>query len=201
MRAAASCRAIACATVTNDTRYALDLQSELLDARRDAGLVRECHGDLHLRNIVLIDGRPTLFDAIEFNDEIACIDVLYDLAFLLMDLWRRRLPEHANQVWNAYLAETVDLDGLPLLPLFLSCRAAVRAKTSAAAARLQADAARRAGHGSTGARLPRHGGETAAVIAPVPDRRRRIFGIRQIVTGPGARAVARQRPGRGRDPQ
>jgi uncharacterized protein len=99
---------------------------------------------LHLRNIVLIDGRPTLFDAIEFNDEIACIDVLYDLSFLLMDLWRRHLPEHANHVWNAYLAETADLDGLPLLQLFLSCRAAVRAKTSAAAARLQLDVTRRA---------------------------------------------------------
>lgn len=134
----------ACATVTSYTQYALDLQSELLDARRSAGLVRECHGDLHLRNIVLIDGRPTLFDAVEFNDEIACIDVLYDLAFLLMDLWRRGLPAHANQVWNAYLAETVDLEGLPLLPLFLSCRAAVRAKTSASAAKLQDDAARRA---------------------------------------------------------
>ncbi|MDO8678197.1 MAG: AAA family ATPase [Acidobacteriota bacterium] len=134
-----------CATITSNTRYALDLQSDLLDARRNAGLVRDCHGDLHLRNIVLIDGRPTLFDAIEFNDEIACIDVLYDLSFLLMDLWRRQLPEHANHVWNAYLAETVDLDGLPLLPLFLSCRAAVRAKTSAAAARVQVDVTRRAG--------------------------------------------------------
>ncbi len=129
------------ATVTSDTRYALDLQSELLESRRNAGLVRECHGDLHLRNIALIDGRPTLFDAVEFNDEIACTDVLYDLAFLLMDLWHRRLPEHANHVWNAYLAETVDLAGLPLLPLFLSCRAAVRAKTSAAASRLQVDEA------------------------------------------------------------
>jgi predicted kinase len=86
---------------------------------------------------VLIDGRPTLFDAIEFNDEIACTDVLYDLAFLLMDLWRRRLPRHANVVLNRYLAETLDFDALPLLPLFLSCRSAVRAKTSATAARLQ----------------------------------------------------------------
>ena len=74
--------------------------------------------------------RPTLFDAIEFNDDIACIDVLYDLAFLLMDLWHRRLPRHANAVWNGYLGETGDFEGLPLLPLFLSCRAAIRAKTS-----------------------------------------------------------------------
>jgi predicted kinase len=99
--------------------------------------VRQCHGDLHLGNIVLIDGRPTLFDAVEFNDEIACIDVLYDLAFLLMDLWHRRLPGHANAVWISYLAQTSDLGGLPLVPLFLSCRAAVRAKTSATAASVQ----------------------------------------------------------------
>jgi predicted kinase len=96
-----------------------------------------------LRNIVLVDGHPVLFDGVEFNDDISCIDVLYDLAFLLMDLWRRRLPRHANAVWNRYLSETADLDGVALLPLFLSCRAAVRAKTSATAAALQPDAGRR----------------------------------------------------------
>jgi predicted kinase len=96
-----------------------------------------------LRNIVLLDERPTLFDGVEFNDEISCTDVFYDLAFLLMDLWRRRLPRHANAVWNRYLVETADFDGISLLPLFLSCRAAVRAKTSATAARLQHDAQRR----------------------------------------------------------
>jgi hypothetical protein len=130
-------------TVTSESRGALERVGELLDARQRNGRVRQCHGDLHLRNIVLIDGRPTLFDAIEFNDEIACIDVLYDLAFLLMDLWRRRLPRHANAVWNGYLGETLDVEGLPLLPFFLSCRAAVRAKTSATAASLQEDVTRR----------------------------------------------------------
>ena len=113
----------------------------LLERRRRAGYVRECHGDLHLGNIVLWEGRPTLFDAIEFNDDIACIDVMYDLAFLLMDLWHRRLPVHANRVLNTYLAETRDIDGLGALPLFLSCRAAIRAKTTATAARLQAPGA------------------------------------------------------------
>lgn len=131
------------ADVTARCREALDRHAALLDARRADGLVRQCHGDLHLRNIVLLDGRPALFDAIEFNDEIACVDVLYDLSFLLMDLWRRELPRHANQVFNSYLAETGDLAGLPLLPFFLACRAAVRAKTSATAARVQPDAARR----------------------------------------------------------
>src|SRR6185436_11718511 len=132
----------ACRQLTDQARREVDRQAALLDARREAGQVRQCHGDLHLRNIVLIDGQPTLFDGVEFNDEIACTDVLYDLAFLLMDLWRRGLPRHANAVWNRYLAETGEFSGLSLLPLFLSCRAAVRAKTSATAARLQPDARR-----------------------------------------------------------
>jgi aminoglycoside phosphotransferase family enzyme/predicted kinase len=130
----------ACVRATNDTRLELDRRGALLDERREKGLVRQCHGDLHLRNIVLLDGQPTLFDAVEFNDEIACTDVLYDLAFVLMDLWRRQLPRHANTIWNGYLAETNDLEGIALMPLFLSCRAAVRAKTSATAARVQSDA-------------------------------------------------------------
>jgi hypothetical protein len=133
----------ACTRLTADARDALDRNGALLDARRQAGLVRQCHGDLHLRNIVLLEGRPTLFDAIEFNDEIACIDVHYDLAFLLMDLWRRQLPRHANAVWNGYLNETADLEGVSLAPLFLSCRAAVRSKTSATAANLHSDPQRR----------------------------------------------------------
>lgn len=129
----------ACARVTTGARHALDRHALLLDSRQREGFVRQCHGDLHLRNLVLLNGRPTLFDAVEFNDEISCTDVLYDLAFLLMDLWRRDLPRHASAVWNGYLADTGDFGGLPLLPLFLSCRAAVRAKTSVTAARLQTD--------------------------------------------------------------
>jgi aminoglycoside phosphotransferase family enzyme/predicted kinase len=132
-----------CSAVTNESHRWLDRCRTLLDERRDAGFVRQCHGDLHLRNIVSWEGKPTLFDAVEFNDEIACIDVLYDLSFLLMDLWKRRLPGHANRVWNGYLAETNDLTGLPVMPLFLSCRAAVRAKTSVAASTLQSDGERR----------------------------------------------------------
>jgi hypothetical protein len=132
-----------CLRVTDDASRELERRGAVLDARREAGLVRQCHGDLHLRNIVLLDGRPTLFDGVEFNDEISCTDVLYDLAFLLMDLWRRRLPRHANAVLNGYLAQTGGPDGVALLPLFLSCRAAVRAKTSATAARFQSDAGRR----------------------------------------------------------
>jgi uncharacterized protein len=132
-----------CARLTSAARHAVDCHAALLDARRAAGLVRQSHGDLHLRNIVLLDGTPTLFDAVEFNDEISCIDVLYDLAFLLMDLWRRGLPRHANAVWNGWLREMLDYGGVSLLPLFLSCRAAIRAKTSATAANLQTNPERR----------------------------------------------------------
>jgi aminoglycoside phosphotransferase family enzyme/predicted kinase len=130
------------ARVTEESRRRLDDGAALLDARRDGGFVRQCHGDLHLRNIVLYDGQPMLFDAIDFNDELACVDVLYDLAFLLMDLWRRNLPAHANAVWNRYLLDTGDVGGIALLPLFLSCRAAIRAKTTATALRVQANSAR-----------------------------------------------------------
>ena len=129
--------------LTGDARRELGRRADMLEHRRQSGFVRHCHGDLHLRNIVLLEGRPTLFDGVEFNDEIACTDVMYDLAFLLMDLWKRGLPRHANIVWNRYLLETADFAGVSLLPLFLSCRAAVRAKTSATAAQLQGDVQRR----------------------------------------------------------
>ena len=128
--------------VTRLARTALERDRDLLDARLRQGCVRQCHGDLHLRNLVLLDRRPTLFDGIEFNDEIACIDVFYDLAFLLMDLWRRHLPQHANVVLNGYVFDTGDLGGIALLPLFLSCRAAVRAKTTATASQLDGDPGR-----------------------------------------------------------
>jgi aminoglycoside phosphotransferase family enzyme len=126
-------------------RAALERVGALLERRRTAGFVRHCHGDLYLRNICLVDGRPTLFDAIEFNESIACIDVFYDLAFLLMDLEHRGLRPLGNAVLNRYLARTGDLGALAALPLFLSCRAAVRAKVGAAAAARQPDPAAAAG--------------------------------------------------------
>ena len=87
--------------------------------------------------------RPVLFDAIEFNDRISCIDILYDFAFLLMDLERRDLRRHANAAFNRYLEEGGDLDGLAALPLFLACRAGVKAQTVAAASRAQTAPAKR----------------------------------------------------------
>ena len=111
---------------------ALEMCSETLERRRNKGFVRYCHGDLHLRNICMFGNRPTLFDCIEFNDAIACIDTLYDLSFLLMDLDHRGRRDFANLVFNRYTALTGDTYGLKNLPLFLSCRAAIRAKIAAA---------------------------------------------------------------------
>ena len=135
--------AAVCTAVSEAALHEADRQGQILDARRADGFVRQCHGDLHLRNIVLIDGQPTIFDAIEFNDALACIDVYYDLAFVLMDLLRQGLPVHANHVLNRYVRRTGDCEGLALLPLFLSCRAAVRAKTSSSSARVQVGHRRR----------------------------------------------------------
>jgi aminoglycoside phosphotransferase family enzyme/predicted kinase len=99
----------------------------LLDRRRVSGKVRRCHGDLHLRNVCLVDGRPMPFDCIEFNDALSCIDVLYDLAFLLMDLAQRGLRNLASVLFNRYLDLTGDTKGLPAIPLFMSIRAGIRA--------------------------------------------------------------------------
>lgn len=108
--------------------------SAVLDKRAREGLVRRCHGDFHLGNVVLWEGKPLLFDAIEFDEELASIDVLYDLAFLLMDLDHRGLRAAANVVLNRYLwrsQRTLDLEGLAGLPLFLGLRAGVRALVAA----------------------------------------------------------------------
>jgi aminoglycoside phosphotransferase family enzyme/predicted kinase len=101
----------------------------LMQERSSRGLVRRCHGDAHLGNIVLIDARPVLFDAIEFDPVIATTDVLYDLAFPVMDLVHFGLNACANRLFNDYLRIdwANNADALRLLPLFLSMRAAIRA--------------------------------------------------------------------------
>src|SRR5690348_5865880 len=88
------------------------VSAELLDRRRAAGNVRHCHGDLHLRNICLLDEKPILFDCLEFHEALAMIDVLYDLAFLLMDLEHRGLGYFANRVVNRYLDRSEEEGGL-----------------------------------------------------------------------------------------
>ena len=109
----------------------------LLEARGAAGQLRRCHGDLHLANILEEGGKAVLFDCIEFNDALSEIDVLYDIAFLLMDLVFRGQGGGASRVLNGYLDEAARsfgermLGGLIVLPLFMSVRAAVRAHVSA----------------------------------------------------------------------
>lgn len=105
----------------------LELNRELCDARARAGRVRPCHGDLHLKNICYWQGRLTGYDALEFDDVLSTIDTLYDAAFPIMDLLRYGAPWAANALLNRYLARTDDYDGLALLDLYLSKRAAVRA--------------------------------------------------------------------------
>lgn len=105
--------------------------ADRLDRRAAAGKVRRCHGDLHLRNICLLEDEPRLFDCIEFNAELATTDVLYDLAFLLMDLWHRGFADLANLTMNRYLDDAEEDDGVVLLPFLMAIRAAVRAHVTA----------------------------------------------------------------------
>jgi aminoglycoside phosphotransferase family enzyme len=119
---------------------AFDQIQPLLLLRGMQGQVRRCHGDLHLGNVALIDGAPVLYDALEFDDTIATCDVLYDLAFLLMDLSKLGRNADAALLLDRYLAASDDaasqVAGLSALPLFLSLRAAIRAKVVGAMFRL-----------------------------------------------------------------
>ncbi|EPY02772.1 AAA family ATPase [Magnetospirillum fulvum] len=156
------------------TRNALERLSPLLEARRESGLVRACHGDLHLGNICLVDGRPTLFDAIEFSEDYSCIDLLYDLAFLLMDLDHRGRRDLACRVMNRTLDRTGDYDGIVTLPLFLSLRAAVRALVLGTAAAANGDDAVRE---RQGAEARRYLTAARAYLTPPPPRLLAVGGL------------------------
>jgi hypothetical protein len=101
-----------------------------LETRRRQGFVRECHGDLHLNNVALFDGRIVVFDCIEFNDHMRWSDVMSEIAFVAMDLDNRKRPDLAFRFLNAYLERTGDYAGLGVLRLFLAYRAMVRAKVT-----------------------------------------------------------------------
>ncbi|MCC0003857.1 MAG: phosphotransferase [Methylobacteriaceae bacterium] len=159
-----------------------------LDARRAAGKVRRCHGDLTLRNICLFAGEPTPFDAIEFDERLATIDILYDLAFLLMDLTHRGLAGHANLVFNRYLDDADETDGLPALPLFMAVRASIRAHVTATQARTATgEAADRLRGGAKLFRSRRAAHRNARESAC---RCQRIFGLGQVDAGRSARAAS-----------
>lgn len=104
------------------------------EQRKKEGYIRECHGDMHLRNIVWLDEDyhqgPVAFDCIEFNDNLRWIDVISEVAFLVMDLQSRNLHSYARRFLNSYLEDTGDYAGVMLLPYYLGYRAMVRAKVS-----------------------------------------------------------------------
>lgn len=103
--------------------------------RNRDGFVRECHGDLHLRNLAWVDGRPLAFDCLEFSPELRWIDVLSEVGFLVMDLQARKQPQLAWRFLNQYLEHTGDYAGLSVLPFYLAYRALVRAKIDTIRAR------------------------------------------------------------------
>lgn len=167
----------------------------LLDRRRVEGKIKRCHGDLRLANICLLDGRPTLFDAIEFCDRLSCVDVLFDLAFLLMDLDHRGLVLPASSLFNRYLDLTGDGGGLPALPLMLSVRAATRAYSRAGAAQRQTDP-RRARHYAAASRS--HLARALSLLAEAPGRLIALGGVagsRTEAIADGLAATFRPAPG------
>jgi aminoglycoside phosphotransferase family enzyme/predicted kinase len=113
------------------TRQGLEPLRPLLEARRAAGRIRECHGDLHLGNMALYGGHILVFDCLEFSPALRWIDPISDLAFLVMDLRQRRQTTLALRLLNRWLDGTGDHGGLPLLPWYLAYRALVRAKVTA----------------------------------------------------------------------
>ena len=104
------------------------LQEALLNQRQENNWIRECHGDLHLDNICMWHDKIQLFDRIEFNEPFRFVDVMYDVAFLVMDLEAAGQKELANVFLNTYIEQTGDWEGLRILPLYLSRQAYVRAK-------------------------------------------------------------------------
>lgn len=113
---------------------------DVFTERLRAGRVRECHGDLHLGNVAQIDGRPTVFDCIEFNDDFRWIDVMSDLAFLAMDLQAHGRADLGHRFVNAYLERSGDHAGARVLRYYTVHRALVRAKVAALRAKQQASA-------------------------------------------------------------
>jgi uncharacterized protein len=107
-----------------------DSSGDLFESRVTADKIRECHGDIHLRNVAYWQGEMLLFDCIEFNEPFRFVDTMYDLAFVCMDLDARGRSDYANLLLNTYLEQTGDYEGVQVLPLYLSRQAYVRAKVT-----------------------------------------------------------------------
>jgi hypothetical protein len=159
----------------------------LLNRRAAEGHVRRCHGDLHLRNLVLLEGVPTPFDALEFSETLGTCDVLYDLAFLIMDLRHRALPGAANIVLNSYLLAATGAEdaGLAALPLFIAVRAAIRAMVG-----VQARRARHNPRRATEDDARRYLTEALAALAPAAPRLIAVGGVSGTGKSTLARALA-----------
>lgn len=160
--------------------HAFAAAASRLTARGRNGRVRRCHGDLHLRNIVLIDGRPVPFDALEFDERLGTCDVAYDLAFLLMDMLHRGLPLQANATLAGWHTATGDTGALGPLPLFLSIRAAIRAMV----------AVQTLGSGDSdrlAAEARAYLAEAAAFLSPAPSQLVAVGGL----SGTGKTTIAR----------
>lgn len=112
------------------TETELERHRDLIEGRKRHGRVRHCHGDLHLANMVLMGGEIVVFDGIEFNAALSCIDVMSEIAFLLMDLDVRERPDLGSIFLDRYLEESGDYEGLPLLDLYRVYRSLVRAKVA-----------------------------------------------------------------------
>jgi len=130
-------------SIAHASRTLLVSLTECLEERRREGRVRRCHGDMRLANICLLDGQPTLFDGIEFSERIACIDVLYDLAFVLMDLQHHGLNKLGARLLASYINHSAWKENCQPLAFFLSLRAATRCFSLAGAALRHADPAKR----------------------------------------------------------
>lgn len=168
----------------------------LLEARGREGKIRHIHGDCHLGNVAMIDGAPRFFDAIEFDDRIATGDVLYDLAFLVMDVWRHGYPAGASRIFNRYLTvhgDAGDLAALEAFPFFLMMRAAIRAKAGAARLRF-IDESERPDAGRDASDAFHH---ACGFLEPVPARLVAVGGL----SGTGKTTIARRlAPALGRAP-
>jgi aminoglycoside phosphotransferase family enzyme/predicted kinase len=108
----------------------LNQHQDLFKVRVQQDKIRECHGDLHLKNIALVNDQIILFDCIEFNESFRFVDVMYDVAFTVMDLDARQRPDFSNVFLNTYLEQTGDWEGGQVLPFYLSRQAYVRAKVT-----------------------------------------------------------------------
>ncbi len=169
--------ATALARLSGWLRHSLGELAPLITQRKRSGAVRECHGDLHARNIVRWRQQWIPFDCIEFAPRLRCIDLMSDVAFLFMDLGAHGRPDLAYAFLSRYLEETGDYEGLRVLPLYAAYRALVRAKIDALGAETSPSEVARA--------LRARGAERVSVAARLIERRRPALLITHGVTACG----------------